>query len=302
MRHSTSTIGQRTLRVFAYLDEELSGSARAMFEKDMATDPDLTHEVRAWEALFGVLGELPTFAPSEDFIVSVMAALKAQPTSRAAFRSWLLGRAPAPSRGVLDRLTEGSLEPAASEALAAFVAENADVRSALTRWNHVHASLATLDHLRPSPAFADNVMARVQVPVTKPTMAARLLRKLSQLWPERKQKLAVASGVAFGPTAVVATLAYMVFSNPLTTPATLLNYVATKGLAGVATVVSNGFSVVLQSDVFRGVYQAFGSAPLTGAGISAGVVLFCLTTLASAWVLYQHLVRLPAMEQQHVAT
>lgn len=302
MSKKTKAQDGRTLRILTYLDGEFSEGQREAFVSELSSNEVLARETRAWESLFDTLRELPDFSPSEDFRPAVLAALRIYPSAATSLGRWLVGNAAPPPKGVLAQLAEGSLSKRDAKILAAFVRENPDARVSLSRWEQLHAQLDALPALNPSPDFAGRVMARVRLEPAKVGLSRRLAGRLARIWPERRQKLAVASGVAFGPTAVLGTLAYMVFSNPLTTPSALVSYLWSKSSGQISGSLSTLFSTLLDSGAVRSLYSALGGMSLSGANVGALLGLFGVTTLAAAWVLYRNLFRLPSTDQQHVAT
>ncbi len=302
MGRLTTSLDPRTQRVFAYLDNELYGKERTAFVVALRADGKLAQELRAWQGLFDALFALPTFQPSEQFQVSVMAALRAQPSLAHRVLSWLLGETPRPKAETLSQLIEGSLSPRQARALTAFLAEDAGAQRAVLESQQLDATLAAVPMLSPNSRFSERVMARVTIPpLASPSFMTRVLGRLTGLWPDRRQRLAVASGIACGPTAVVATLAYMVFSNPLTTPTSLATYLWSKGSEQVAGLFTESLRGALDTGMVRGLYGILDGLSLSGPAVGGALGILTVMTVMASWVLYKHLIRIPLTDQRHAA-
>ena len=288
-------------RLFAYLDGEMDPSRRASFEAALAADPRLTADVRTFRSLLAALGRLAAFAPSADFKVRVLAALRARRPGWARMWRWITGAGHPGVRNVFNELLEEGLAPRQARALAAFVAHDREAAAALASWKRLHRHLGGLPVLVPREGFDERVLARIAAAPVPARARKPALRRILALWPERRQRLAAALGMAFAPTALVASFAYIlagIFNNPLVTPGRAANFIWEKGVAA-ASALSDG--------LFGG--WAPGSATAIGSGSALGVVLPVALlgllvlgglSVISGRILYGIFVNQSGMDRRHV--
>lgn len=287
-------------RLFAYLDDELDRNERAAFEDVLAADPRLARDVRVFRSLLAALGRLAAFAPSADFKVRVLAALRTHRPGWARAWQWIAG-AGRPSVGnVFSELLEEGLPPRQARALAAFVARDREAAAALTSWKRLHRQLGRLPVLAPPDGFQGRVMARIEAMPAPSRARRRAWRRVLVLWPERRQRLAAALGMAFAPTALVASLGYVlagIFANPLVTPQRAAGFIWEKGVAAVSALADG-----LLGGWSPGAASAVGSGSL-GVILPAalgGLLVFGVLSLISGRILYGIFVNNSGMGRRHV--
>lgn len=289
----------QTRRIFRYLDGEFRAGEAVEFERKIAADAVLAAEVRSFRGVLAALDQLAGFAPSPDFKVRVLAALHAGRSWRARLRAWIGGGSFAIVPNALAALLDESLSTRQAKALSAFVARDPEAAGALAVWKRLYDQLDRLPVHQPAAGFQDRVMARV--PAAAPVRSASssdigLLHRIRRLWPRPADRLAAASGIAFGPTTAVLATAYMLFSNnPLVTASNVVSFLWTKSASALSGLLEGG----LGSTAGTMFGYLDGLAP-QGAAIAVSAVLFACLTLASAWILYRNIIRVPASERRYV--
>ena len=254
---------------------------------EQEADPALAAHVDA------VLRALPHFAPAPDFQVRVLAQLRIRKFAWTRLRAWLTGTGctvPDPFGALL----EGGLSRRQARALAAFVAVDPEASAAVADRKRLTERLGHVPSLGPRLGFADRVMARVPatpLPLRRRALA-RARAQAAKLLPGRKERLAAACGVAFGPVAAFG-VAFAVLSDPLAAVANVAGFAWAK----VGTVVPGlaGASAGALEDAAAGSGGLVAAAPVVVAGLAAFAVLAAL----SGWILYRNLVKVVALEQQH---
>ena len=302
-RPTTDTLDPRATRLFAYLDGELSPADRAAFEAEAAADPALRSELRVFRSIFASIKDMEPASPPPDLEVNVIAALQTRPTPLHRLWNWFAGSSHGPPPGPFDAILDGRLTARHAAAFSSLAARDAEAARVLAGWRRLGRELSRLPEFSPADGFADRVMARVRVPEARPLRAGALAR-LRGLWPRRQERLAAASGIAFGPTATVAGMAYLLFANnPLFTLSHLGSFLWNRG--------RDAFLAVTQGLIDAG--SGIPAAPVGGfAGmvsapeILAGLVLLGGLTLASAWILYRNIsttaaVHTTALERRHAS-
>lgn len=288
-------------RLFAYLDGELAPTERAAFEAALVSDPRFAGEVRVFRTLLAALGRLAAFSPSADFKVRVLAALGARRPAWMRAWQWIAGTGHPAVRNVFGELLEDGLPPRQARALAAFVARDREAATALASWRRLHGRLDRLPVLAPGDGFEERVMARIgtaPAPVRARTAAAR---RLLLLWPERGQRLAAALGMAFAPTALAASFAYVlagIFRNPLVTPERAAAFLWDKGASAVSAL-----SDALLGGWAPGTATAMGPGGVPGAfllALFAGLIVLGGMSLVSGRILYRIFVNQTGMDRRHV--
>ncbi len=288
-------------RLFAYLDEELGPAERAAFEAELASDPGLAAEVRAFRSLLAALGRMAAFAPTADFKVRVLAALRARRPGWLRLRVWIRGTGHPAVRNVFSELLEEGLPPRQARAMAAFVAHDREAAAALTGWRRLHERLGRLPALAPREGFEERVMARVEAVPVVAGARGQAWRRVLMLWPERRQRLAAALGMAFAPTALVASLGYVlvgIFRDPLVTPGRAAGFLWEKA-SSAASALSNA---LLGGWSPEGA-AALGSANVLGTLVPLallGLLVFGVLSLISGRILYRIFVNHSGMDRRHV--
>ena len=300
-RPAPERIDPAVRRLFAYLDGELGPSERAAFETAVAADPRLAAEVRVFRLLLAALGRLAAFAPSADFKARVLVALRARRPGWLPVWQWITGMGHPAVRNVFSELLEEGLPPRQARALAAFVARDSEAAAALTSWRRLHRQLGRLPVLAPRDGFEERVMARIETVPARAGARREAWRRVLMLWPERRQRLAAALGMAFAPTALVASLGYVlagIFNNPLVTPGRAAGFVWEKSVSALSAL----------SDAFLGGWSpgaatAIGSGNVLGAVVPLallGLLVFGGLSLISGRILYRIFVNHSGMDRRHV--
>lgn len=301
-RSTADTLDPRATRLFAYLDGELSPADRAAFEAEVAVDPALRSELRVFRSIFASMKDMESPSPPSDLEVNVIAALQARPTPLHRLWNWFAGSLRGPPPGPFDAILDGRLNTRQAAALSSLAARDAEAARVLAGWRRLGRELSRLPDFGPADGFADRVMARVRLPEARPSRARGLVR-LRDLWPRRQERLAAASGIAFGPTAAVAGMAYLLFANnPLVTLSNLGSFLWNRGreafLAATQGLIDAGSGIPAT--------PASGFAGMVSPTILVGVALLGALTLASAWILYRNIfttaaVHTTASERRHAS-
>ena len=285
-----------TRRVFSYLDGELGPAERTLFERGIAADPVLSAQTEAYRFLLATLDELAAFAPSSDFAVRVMASLHTRRSLRARVHAWLSGSPLPAAPNVLTSLLDEGLSEGQARTLSAFLARDSEAAAALAAWKRFCHRLDQLPGFVPAPGFAERVMTHVEVAPASARRRGALASWLRGLWPRRGDRLAAASGIAFGPTALVGVTAYMLVSdNPLVTASNVASFVWTKLTTAMSGLLEAVFSSTSGS--------AFGFLDVLAAPapvLLASLILFGGLTLVSGWVLYKNVVKVSELKSRYV--
>lgn len=285
-----------TRRIFSYLDGELRSSEVVAFEREIAGNPGLEAEVRAFRSVLAALDQLAVFAPSPDFRVRVLVALYAGRSWRARLRAWIGGGSFAIVPNALASLLDEGLPARQARALSAFVARDPEAARALATWKRLHDELDRLPTYAPPAGFGDRVMARVATAPAASVRHSSFAQRMRQAWSRPADRLAAASGIAFGPTTAVLATAYMLFSNnPLVTAPNVASFLWTKTTEALAGLFNGGFGSAVGS--LFGLID--GVAP-PGPAIAVTALLFACLTLVSAWVLYRNIFKVPVSERRYV--
>lgn len=291
-------------RAFAYLDGELGADERSAFEAEAKRNPDLAAELAAARAFFRAMSTLGELSPSPDFAVRTMARLRLPASPWARFWSWMSGSDSVVVRNPLAALAAGELSRRQAAWVAAYVASEPEAAASLAAWRRLHQRLERLPALEPAAGFPSRVMARLPSARVRAlgagtrrsrSWAAAVAGWAAKMLPRRQERLAAVSGVAFGPFAVVAAVAWAVFSNPLVTFSDVAAFATAKiaavsGAAGafvadLAVSTARSWSPDLWNSGSQGLLEgATASAPAVAGGLAA----FAALSLASAWVLYKN--------------
>ncbi len=285
-------------RLFSYLDGELRAGERRAFERRIAGDPALQRQVRACRSLFAALKTLEPHTPARDLKARIIASLHIRPSRLSRLRAWLAGGSPGSVVNVFDDLHDGMLSARQARALKSLAARDREAAAAMAGWGRLHRELGQLPALAPADGLAERVMARVPLP-ERARSRTRLRHLLAGLWPQRQERLAAASGVAFGPTAAVVATGYMLFANnPLVTLSNLAGFLWNQGIAALPDALGGtlGTGAGILSDVLP--------AGLAGAGAASvfvgGILLLTTLTALSGLILYRNVARTTELERVHV--
>lgn len=286
-------------RLFSYLDGELQSDERRSLEREIAGDHALLAEVRACRALFAALKDLAPHEPARDLKARIIASLHIRPSRLGRLRAWLAGGAEWSVANVFDELHDGALPARQAQALKSLVARDPEAAAVLAGWGRLHRELGRLSALAPATGFAERVMAQVHLPENART-GIRVRNLLAGLWPQRQERLAAASGVAFGPTAAVVATGYMLFANnPLVTLSNLSGFLWSQGIAALPDALGGilGTGAGILSDVVPAGLFGVGTAPV----FAGGLVLLTTLTALSGWILYRNVATSTGLERRHVS-
>ena len=285
--------------MFSYLDGELGAGERAAFEDEISRDPGLAAEVQAFRSLMTTLDELADFSPSPDFKARVIASLRTRASARARLWSWLASSVYPTVPNVFAALLDEGLSVRQARTLSAFVARDPDAAAALASWKHLYEQLDGLPAFVPADGFGERVMARVAASRAPVRSRAPLASRIRGWLPRRRERLAAASGIAFGPTAAFAVTAYMVFSNPLVTASNVASFAWGKGTAALSGLGQALFGSAATSPATGRVFGLLDGVAAPAPSVAAVLLLLGGLTLVSAWILYKNVVKVSALEGRH---
>ena len=311
--------GARAKRIFSYLDGEMSDGERAAFEVRLGTDPLLAAEVESHRVLLAALDQMAVFSPSSDFQMRVLASLAVRKTWWVRLRHRVWSAAP-PVPNLFTELLDEGLAPRQARALMAFVERDRAAAATWNDWRGLFRALESLPALEPSEDFADRVMARVGAlerqrssrpavvrvgtGIALPPLAARHLalarQWIGRRWPTPHERFAVTSGMAVGPVAAFLVTLHMLSGNPLLTASSVASFVQARTGATLARLSDAAFAG-LPANSARGRIAGIldGWVP-SGPVTSAGLAVFGLFTLISAWVLYRNVIKVSRSKIQNV--
>jgi len=288
-------------RLFEYLDGELRADERRALERAIARDPALKAELDSCRSLFTALKTLEPHAPAHDLKTRIIASLHIRPSRLSRLWAWLTGGSAWSVANVFDDLHDGMLPARQARALKSLVTRDPEAAAVLAGWGRLHRELRRLPTLAPADGFAERVMARVHLPEDARS-STRLRHLLAGLWPQRQERLAAASGVAFGPTAAVVATGYMLFANnPLVTLSNLAGFLWNQGIAALPDALGGTLSAGtgLLSDVVPADLAGVGATPVFVGGLVLLTALTALTAL-SGWILYRNVAKTTGMERVNV--
>lgn len=297
-------------RIQGFLDERIGHEAEAAVRKHLEGCARCREEVAEWEALFATLSEMPEVAPSRDFHRRVIEAVEV-PSRRGMLQSLrkLLPSLPTstPVRHLQPEVALAYLDRALSarrgRAVASHVEGCAACRKELSRWRTVVEALEDLGHESPGPAFADAVMARVEMP--KAAVRSRttgvfeeIAARIRSLLPRSRRGWTLAGASALAPVAALTTAAVALFaSHPLLTPGSLASFawwqVTGAIRSGVGAVAQRVMASPLVLEIWQTVQGLAGDPLATGLGALA----FCFTTFTALWILYRNLTTAPPVDR-----
>jgi anti-sigma factor RsiW len=300
MRHLTSE------QIQEFLDRQLTREETAEVEEHLSACTHCQSEVEAWGFLFSDLGSLQELEPSPAFRSQVLEQAPALEEAGSRARAWLAARrarileeAHIPAASIQDYL-EGLLQPQPVARLEAHLSSCECCRSEVEGWESLMGSLRPLGHFSPEPGFAERVMTQVMIPgpvrVRNQGLASlpgRALAWIRSVLPQTRHGWAVAGGMASAPTITLITLAYLVFSRPLMTPANFGSYLLWKASGLFDSVVALGASMVSESSALLSILSFL--EPIAGSPVLLGLggLVFSLLSSGALWVLYKNLLATP---------
>lgn len=305
----------------AFLEGELSDTVRVEAEAHLESCARCSAELEGWNLLFAELGELPEVTPSPAFADRVMARILSEaplllsPWQRLRTRFEGLRRGgdehlgPERIQDFLDGLVRGR----AARSIGSHLEGCAACKSEVEVWGGVFQSLRSLPRLAPSEGFVERVLAAI--PAGAPATSSVLLFPTPAGAPSRIGTLAAAArgllpktrrGWALGGAALAApalgflVLVGSVVLHPLLSFGDLALYATWQGLALVQDVITWAGGVVVQSPFLYQLYGFAGSLFASPVLAGGGLIALWALTLASAWVLYRHVIAPSFLGNRHV--
>ncbi len=278
-------------QIQAFLDGDIPAREAASVQAHVDACARCRSEMSAWHTLFDDLGGLPALAPSSAFRSRVIDALPPE------------GTAPVPARAASTHVPSGRLQDYLEGRLAARSATRIDAhldscvacRSELADYRSLVRSLDALDHVAPTPAFAERVMAQwrveelVAVAMAPTTRWGRISAWARARTPSTRQSWAAVLGVALAPTVIVALVIRAVFSNPLVTVGNLAAFARLRlgdfaiSLAGR---IGSTLDAVGLGTLARTTVELLASPAAAAAAATIASALF----FAALWVVYRTLI------------
>lgn len=286
--------------------EGLLGTRRSRrIEQHLELCVPCSTEVDAWALVHRDLDTLATFRPRDGFSERVMASVEVPESLPVAAR--LRRRVAGLVRGdtskhvsstLLQDFVDGMLPDRALARVRAHVGSCNSCAAEVHAWRSLAVQLGRLPDHQPTEHFAERVMAgyRIQqlfaaaAPVPMHSKVAITLRR----WSHRpKEALAALGGVAVTPVAVLALMAWAVFSHPTVTMGSLLSFVGWQlgdmlnaAMSGVGGVISRAVSLVGGEVVL----ETLSSSPVA---LGAVVLGYTLVSVLAIRVLYRNLANRP---------
>lgn len=272
-------------------------------------------ELEGWQLLFSELEELPDLGPAMGFADRVMAEVEVRPPLGERVADHLRRLLPARrQRSRTRHLSLDGMHEYLDDRLGLRTRRRVDqhlaacgsCRREVESWAPVFQSLRALPHRSPAEGFADGVMARVPVAaiaaaVRAPQRAwtAPVAAAARRLVPATRKGWAVVGGMVATPTVAMVAVVAGVLLHPLLTFQGLFTFAQWR----IADALGAGWGLALEflgsnALVLRGweVVAAIIQAP----GVAAfGFVALWASGLASAWVLYRHLVSPSYSTEEH---
>jgi len=296
-----------------FVEGALAAREAVRVEDHLEICAQCTTEAAAWTGVMSRLQGLESFHPEAGFADRVMrhVELPVEVPMAARIKKGVSALFGAPSQHVSAELLQDLVDDVLPARAAARIQKHIDgcspCASEADAWQTVAGQLEGLAAFAPSSDFADQVMARVQVPEPRVALARRAVasRALSAAWrliPQTREAWAALSGVAVTPAVIAGVLFYAVFSHPTLTMGSLVSFawwqVTDMALLGFAAISS----AAVQSAGTFGVYSLFetlAGAPMMVAG---GVLAYSMVCALAMRVLYRNLnPNRPAGRYAHVS-
>lgn len=290
-------------RMQALLDGGLGATEAREVREHASSCARCRAEIEGWSKLFDELAAMDRLAPSPDFTGRVMDALPEPAPGRvplaARIRSRLGMARPAPEvpqghldGGAIQELLDGALAPDRAASVEAHLDGCRACREEVETWRSLVVRLDELPRLRPSPVFAERVMAHVRVrnavALARPSLKERIAN-WAALNPRARKRLAALAGAGVTPVVTVALVAYTVFSHPLVTPDNLVSFLWLKAqstLGALASAVAGWFT---DSAAAFQVYSLVEPVTRSAGAAALALALLAALTLAAIWILYRNL-------------
>jgi len=298
MTESTNHEHLSAERLQAFLDGDLPAGEVGAVEAHLAACARCGEELQTWRVLFSDLATLPAHAPSRGFGERVIAAVERPERLGVAARvgRWVAGLAPQPreshvSSERLQELLDGRLATRRVARVRAHVEGCSACAHELDAWRSIYARLADLEGFRPSPGFAERVLARLAAAPAAVRLPAwrRALATAQRYVPRTRRAWAAISGVAVTPAVTCALVLYTVFSHPTLTPRALVSF----ALWQVTDLMASAWGAIAATAVNLGRGAGLGSvlgtlvdAPWVVAG---GALAYSLVSVLALRVLYKNL-------------
>ncbi len=189
----------------------------------------------------------------------------------------------------LEALAAGDVEDGDAVVLESHLQACGRCRTEVEEWRALFGALADLPEVRPSPAFADRVMASVRIPQP---LVTRVAGAVERFVPHTRRAWAVVGAMLGLPAMGSAVLVAWFLNQPWLTLQGLLAF-GGRQVTAFLTVLP-GRLLDIFSRTSMGVWATEAVGFLTSRGLaSVGAVagLFAALTAASAWVLYRNLFR-----------
>ena len=288
-------------RIQAFLEEELPKREHRLVEEHLEACARCSSELAAWETLFSGLGALRGHRPHEGFADRVMTnvrlpeprSLPERVRSRAAAMLGL-GESGHVDDTLAQDLVDGLLPGRQVARVRRHIERCGPCADQVEGFARIVSGLAALPRFEPSAAFADQVMARVDL---APRLASERasetrgwLAAVRRLVPRTRRAWAALSGAAVTPVATVGLVAYAVFSHPALTLESLLSYVSWQ----IADLAAMGWGAMLglmaQGVAALGLRDLLGAAASAPLAIAAASALYSVLVVMALRVLYKNLV------------
>lgn len=198
---------------------------------------------------------------------------------------------------ILEQLAEESLPPAEERSARAHLAECMRCTMELEAFEALFARLGDLPRFAPSAAFADAVMARVQIAPEESSALAWLRRVV----PSTRRGWALLASAAVVPALPLIALILLVATQPLLSPTTLWQWAMIRTQASAQT----GFAWLFDIAINSGLYGWFASGlttvqSLPVMALGGAVALLAIAIPLSGWSLVR-LTRTPVGSVNHAS-
>lgn len=269
-----------------------------------------TSELQAWQTFMQELDELPLLEPSVDFSSRVLEHVPVRRSALARLRDRvrsLVGRrreSRHPAPGLLQEYAEGILSGRKLRGLEGHLAACTSCRSEAEEWGAVMSSLSALPQLDPGPAFADAVLARVElapVPARRKRLSwDRALGALDRLVPTNPRGWGIAGGVAAAPVAAFVALVGYVATHPVLslTDLAIFAWWQVSEAASFASAWATG--ILLEQQLTAQIWALTQSAIQAPGWTAGALVAGWIASAAAGWVLYRNVIAPPDTAGRHV--